>query len=84
MQLVSEKRTERLNDFWTKCFQYEIESFNKCNQVVSHTITEIQRNNPTLDSIMFVKHNLQSWSEPAEFLFEPSPIWHDSVRPFSN
>ena len=26
---------------------------------------------------MFVRHNAGSWSEPPEFVFEASPIWHD-------
>lgn len=26
---------------------------------------------------MFVKHNLVQWQEPSDFVFEPSPIWHD-------
>ena len=26
---------------------------------------------------MFAKHNLAQWSEPPEFVFEPSPIWHE-------
>jgi hypothetical protein len=27
---------------------------------------------------MFAKHNVGGWQEPAEFVFEPSPIWHDN------
>ena len=26
---------------------------------------------------MFVRHNVEQWDEPVDFLFEPSPIWHD-------
>jgi len=26
---------------------------------------------------MFARHNNAQWDEPADFMFEPSPIWHD-------
>jgi formin-binding protein 1 len=26
---------------------------------------------------MFAQHNKAQWNEPADFAFEPSPIWHD-------
>ena len=26
---------------------------------------------------MFAQHNRAPWNEPADFTFEPSPIWHD-------
>lgn len=38
---------------------------------------EIPRNEPRLDSIMFIQHNITQWQEPADLTFEPSPIWHD-------
>lgn len=27
---------------------------------------------------MFLKHNIAVWSEPGQFGFEASPIWHDN------
>jgi len=27
---------------------------------------------------MFVEHNVAPWSEPANFEFEPSMVWHDT------
>ena len=27
---------------------------------------------------MFVNHNLGAWDEPADFAFDPCPIWHDN------
>lgn len=38
---------------------------------------EIPRNQPHLDSLLFTQHNLPNWQQPADFQFEPSPIWHD-------
>lgn len=44
---------------------------------MKHLSTEIPRNNPLLDSMMFVRHNAGSWQEPGDFQFEPSPVWLD-------
>lgn len=41
---------------------------------------EIPRNNPSLDSIMFIRHNVASWQEPPDIVFEPSPVWHDDAN----
>lgn len=41
---------------------------------------EIPRNNPALDSIMFIRHNISDWQEPADMPFEPSPVWHDDAN----
>lgn len=40
-------------------------------------INEIPRNNPHLDSFMFMRHNVSQWQEPNDLVFEPSPVWHD-------
>jgi hypothetical protein len=29
---------------------------------------------------MFVSHNTGRWDEPMDFMFEPSPIWHDDAQ----
>jgi len=39
--------------------------------------TEISRNDPKLDSMMFVRHNATQWQEPIDMVFEPSPVWLD-------
>jgi len=44
---------------------------------LKHLSGEIPRNNPLLDSMMFVRHNAGSWQEPGDFQFEPSPVWLD-------
>ena len=44
---------------------------------LKHLAAEIPRNNPLLDSMMFVRHNAGSWQEPGDFQFEPSPVWLD-------
>lgn len=43
-----------------------------------HLIDEtIDQNNPTLDVVMFIKHNQKDWKEPQDFYFVPCSIWHD-------
>lgn len=41
---------------------------------IDHTI---ERNNPSLDTLMFIKHNVCAWKEPQDFYFVPCSIWHD-------
>lgn len=46
-------------------------------QLLEHLSAEIPRNNPVLDSMMFVRHNASQWQDPSDFGFEPSPVWLD-------
>jgi formin-binding protein 1 len=46
-------------------------------QLLNHLSGEIPRNNPVLDSMMFVRHNAVQWQDPPDFGFEPSPVWLD-------
>lgn len=46
-------------------------------QLLEHLSSEIPRNNPVLDSMMFVRHNAIQWQDPPDFVFEPSPVWLD-------
>ena len=39
--------------------------------------SEIPRNDPRLDSMMFLRHNIGNWQEPSDMTFEASPVWHD-------
>lgn len=47
---------------------------------MKHLAGEIPRNNPLLDSMMFVRHNAGPWQEPGDFQFEPSPVWLDDAN----
>lgn len=59
--------------------QLEKNTLTKCDQHVSHLISEIPRNEPRLDSTMFIRHNMTNWQDPADMQFEPSPVWHDDA-----
>ncbi|QPG74009.1 hypothetical protein FOA43_001326 [Brettanomyces nanus] len=77
LQSVNEAKVSRLNSILLSSAYFE----RKCNEKISQYLktedTVVQQNLPRLDTAMFVKHNMGSWKEPADFLFEPSPIWHD-------
>lgn len=55
----------------------ETQTLARSTDYLKHLSAEIPRNNPLLDSMMFVRHNAGPWQEPSDFQFEPSPVWLD-------
>ncbi|KAG5439786.1 hypothetical protein PCANB_000068 [Pneumocystis canis] len=80
MQDVNELRIQSMNCIWTTAAKLEITTFNRCKDHLINLIEFISKNDPILDSTMFVRHNASSWYEPANFVFEPCIIWHDSDK----
>lgn len=78
LQDLSEFRTFKLNEFWTLGAQLERAMLEKSKGLMEHLGQEIMRNQPHLDSLMYMRHNVGSWQEPADKGFEPSPVWHDT------
>ncbi|KAF2462164.1 hypothetical protein BDY21DRAFT_8336 [Lineolata rhizophorae] len=66
-----------LNSLWLLGAQIEKDSLERSAGYLGHLASEIPRNNPSLDSMMFVRHNAGDWVEPADMRFEPSPVWLD-------
>ena len=82
IQGLSEARTGTLNSIWTTAANIETQTLTRSTQLVQHLSGEIPRNNPVLDSMMFVRHNATQWQDPPDFAFEPSPVWlDDDVMP---
>ncbi|KAK2802211.1 hypothetical protein FQN51_004893 [Onygenales sp. PD_10] len=79
LQDLNETRVSKLNSIWTLAAQLEKSTLTKCEEHVSHLISEIPRNEPRLDSMMFSRHNMSNWQDPADMQFEPSPVWHDDA-----
>ncbi|PGH27628.1 hypothetical protein AJ80_00641 [Polytolypa hystricis UAMH7299] len=79
LQDLNETRVSNLNAIWTHAAQLEKGMLTKNGQHVSHLISEIPRNEPRLDSMMFIRHNIVNWQDPVDMQFEPSPIWHDDA-----
>ncbi|OCK76162.1 FCH-domain-containing protein [Lepidopterella palustris CBS 459.81] len=77
LQDLSETRTAKLNTIWSLAAQIETQTLVRSTDFLKHLSSEIPRNNPLLDSMMFVRHNAGPWQEPQDFQFEPSPVWLD-------
>ena len=77
LQDLSESRTSKLNAIWSAAAELEAGMLKRSTDFMNHLSQEIPRNVPTLDSMMFVRHNVGAWQEPANKVFEPSPVWHD-------
>ena len=78
LQDLTETRTIKLNSIWSLAAQLESSTLKNSDSHMQHLLGEIPRNNPSLDSTMFVRHNAIQWSPPSDFIFEPSPVWLDS------
>ncbi|KAL2020921.1 hypothetical protein VTK56DRAFT_7808 [Thermocarpiscus australiensis] len=77
LQDLSEFRTLKLNGLWTLASQLETSMLQQSARQVDHLTQEITRNQPHLDSMMFIRHNMGAFQEPPDKVFEPSPVWHD-------
>ncbi|KAF5235002.1 hypothetical protein FANTH_11841 [Fusarium anthophilum] len=77
LQDLSEFRTIKLNSLWTVATNLESDMLQQSNGMVQHQGTEIQRNLPHLDSMMYIQHNMGVFNEPPDKHFEASPVWHD-------
>ncbi|RAR04985.1 FCH-domain-containing protein [Stemphylium lycopersici] len=77
LQDLSETRVNKLNTIWSLAAQIETQTLTRSTEYMKHLAGEIPRNNPLLDSMMFVRHNAGASQEPGDFQFEPSPVWLD-------
>lgn len=77
LQDLSETRVAKLNSLWLTAASLETQTLSRSTELLNHLSTEIPRNNPVLDSMMFVRHNASNWQDPQDFVFEPSPVWLD-------
>ncbi|KAJ5887783.1 hypothetical protein N7495_007824 [Penicillium taxi] len=79
LQDLNETRVTRLNALWTVAAQLEQSSLTNSTSLFANLLVEIPRNNPSLDSMMFLQHNITQAQEPTNVGFEPSPVWHDDA-----
>ncbi|KAI8633784.1 hypothetical protein F5Y19DRAFT_489232 [Xylariaceae sp. FL1651] len=77
LQDLSEFRTIKLNTIWSMATTLETTMLTQSNGLVNHLAQEIARNEPHLDSMMYIRHNMGAFQEPPDKVFEPSPVWHD-------
>ncbi|KAK5087649.1 Protein BZZ1 [Exophiala xenobiotica] len=78
LQDLNETRVIKLNAIWTHASAIETNSLQKSTEHMKRLSAEIPRNDPKLDSTMFIRHNAVQWQDPADFVFEPSPVWLDT------
>ena len=67
----------QLNSLWLHAAHLESSALSRSQGHLQHLSSEIPRNDPRLDSQMFIQHNLVPWQEPTDLAFEPSPVWLD-------
>jgi hypothetical protein len=79
LQDLSEFRTLRLNGLWVVASKLEGAMLRDSSGMMDHLGQEVGRNLPHLDSMMYLRHNMGSFQEPADKEFEPSPVWHDDA-----
>lgn len=77
LQDLSEVRVAKLNAIWSLASSLETSALQRGVEQMNHLSSEIPRNQPSLDSRMFVQHNGMQWADPPNMLFEPSPVWLD-------
>lgn len=79
LQDLNEFRTLKLNGLWIIASRLEGGMLRESSGMMDHLGQEITRNLPHLDSIMYMRHNMGGFQEPADKEFEPSPVWHDDA-----
>lgn len=79
-QDMNEIRVQKLNIIWQKATQLERSCLIRQGGHLGASIEAIGRNEPTLDTGMFLQHNSSGFNEPPPFVFEPCPIWHDTAE----
>jgi hypothetical protein len=77
LQDLNETRVSKLNSIWLVAVALETNTLKRSVEHLTRLSAEIPRNNPSLDSNMFVRHNAVQWQEPSDMVFEPSPVWLD-------
>ncbi|KAL9038488.1 MAG: hypothetical protein Q9214_005259 [Letrouitia sp. 1 TL-2023] len=77
LQDLSETRVNKVNSIWTHAVNLETSSLSRITDFLQSLRSDISRNEPRLDSQMFLQHNTSSWQEPLDLIFEPSPVWLD-------
>ncbi|ERF76927.1 hypothetical protein EPUS_02639 [Endocarpon pusillum Z07020] len=78
LQDLSETRVAKLNSVWTLAVNLETTAMQRSKEHLDHLSREIPHNDPSLDSMMFVRHNTTQWTDPPDMVFEPSPVWLDN------
>lgn len=77
LQDLAEFHTFKLNGLWGVAARLEADMLQQSHAIMDRLGHEVERNEPHLDSLMYMRHNMGSFNEPPDKEFEPSPVWHD-------
>lgn len=77
LQDLNEFRTIKLNALWMVATKLEDDMLQQSHGMMDRLGQQITRNEPHFDSMMYMRHNIGGFQEPADKVFEPSPVWHD-------
>lgn len=77
-QDINEIKVQKLNVIWQRATQLEQSCLIRQGGHLGASIEAIGRNQPQLDTLMFIQHNNANFNEPPPFVFEECPIWHDT------
>lgn len=80
IQDLNEFKVTELNKYWNNAITLETELNKSVNTHLDSLVGIIGKNTFNLDTIMYIKHNIEPWKEPLDFYYEPSPIWHDDEK----
>lgn len=80
VQRANEARVAQTNRLLLLANKIEKKRLANVSACLDASTKAVEANDPKLDSQMFVEHNANAfqWSDLPDFLFEPSPIWHDN------
>lgn len=77
-QDINEIKVQKLNVIWQKATQLEQSCLIRQGGHLGASLEAVGRNQPQLDTLMFIQHNNANFNEPPPFAFEECPIWHDT------
>ncbi|EJS43468.1 bzz1p [Saccharomyces arboricola H-6] len=80
LQDVNEAKTLFLNDLWLKAASVENDLGSRVSKRLESANSVVKQNKPSLNTAIFIKHNLKNWKEPQDFTYKPSPVWHDDEK----
>ncbi|GJN78446.1 hypothetical protein PLIIFM63780_001940 [Purpureocillium lilacinum] len=79
LQDLNEFRVMKLNGLWIVAARLEDDMLQQSHAMMEQLGHEVRRNEPHLDSMMYMRHNMGTFQEPPDKEFEASPVWHDDA-----
>ncbi|PKY45865.1 FCH-domain-containing protein [Rhizophagus irregularis] len=78
LQELNESRIVALKSIWDDYVNFEISVLEESKNHLDTSLQVINDVDSHIDSELFINNNKRSWEEPADFVFESSPIYSDT------